>query len=577
MFNSSINGIVMNDLDGRFIYANSAFLKMAGCGDEKDLMGKFPSEISQDRDRTRQIALEVREKGSWHGEDVILRKDGSLVNVEISISLIRDKKGNPSCSMASLVDITERKRMEKKLQESEMKYRELIDAAPDAIFVADVETGRILDTNRKAETLLSRTRGEILSMHQSEVHPKEEAERYMAVFKEHVQRGEGATMELFVVDKYGKKIPVSISSKVIEIADRKIIQGVFRDITEQKLWEKALIESEKKFRQIVETSTEGIWLLDLKANTTYVNRQMEEMLGYGQDEMIGRPLFAFMDEEARAEAKQLFERRKQGVAEKHDFRFLRKDGSVLWAFVSTNPLKDEHGRFKGAIGMLTDISGRKLAEEEIKRSLREKEVMLKEIHHRVKNNMEVICSLLDLQAKQVADKSVHAAFMESMNRVNSMALVHEKLYRSADLAHIDFKEYLQSLVSVIANTYNMPDVNFSVDMEPVFLDVNIGIPCGLIVNELVSNCFKHAFPDRRKGAIRLGINGGGDAYALLVADNGIGLPEGMDFRNTTSLGLQLVNVLVRQMRGTIELSRKQGTAFTIIFPSVTKNRNESDE
>lgn len=225
----------------------------------------------------------------------------------------------------------------------------------------------------------------------------------------------------------------------------------------------------------------------------------------------------------------------------------------------------------------TDITERKRVEEEIERSLNEKEVMLKEIHHRVKNNLQVIYSLLDLQAKGVTDKKIHALFLESRNRVNSMALIHETLYCSTDLAHIDFKEYLQSLIAGIVGTYKRHDVIFSVDMEPLAIDVNVGIPCGLIVNELVSNSLKHAFPHGGKGTINAGINKNSEGnYVLFVADNGISLPAEVDIRNTSSLGLQLINVLTKQIHGIIELSRTEGTKFSIIFPGTSKNRGKQN-
>jgi two-component sensor histidine kinase len=222
---------------------------------------------------------------------------------------------------------------------------------------------------------------------------------------------------------------------------------------------------------------------------------------------------------------------------------------------------------------------RKLAEDQILRSLKEKEVLLKEIHHRVKNNMQVIHSLLNLQAKTLTDRQVRVMLEESRDRVYSMALVHEKLYRSEDLAHIEFKDYLQNLLQSIASTYKRHDIVFSVDMENVALDVNIGIPCGLIVNELVSNCLKYAFPDGRKGTITVGITRNSEGnYVLTVADNGIGFPADVDFRKTSSLGLQLVNVLAEQIHGTIELSNEraktEGARFHITFPGTPESRGK---
>jgi two-component sensor histidine kinase len=217
--------------------------------------------------------------------------------------------------------------------------------------------------------------------------------------------------------------------------------------------------------------------------------------------------------------------------------------------------------------IIHDITEQKKAEEQIARSLQEKEVLLKEIHHRVKNNMNVISSLLNLEASRTTDKAVRAILKEAQDRVNMMALIHKKLYQSKDLAHIDYKEYLQTLVAGITDTYHRHDVIVTVDMESLFFDVTIGIPCGLIVNELVSNSLKYAFPEGRKGTIKVGINKDSEGNNVLtVADDGVGFPDTVDFRKTTSLGLQLVSMLTGQIHGKVALSRGEGTRFSITFP-----------
>jgi len=217
-------------------------------------------------------------------------------------------------------------------------------------------------------------------------------------------------------------------------------------------------------------------------------------------------------------------------------------------------------------------------EQLVKRD-KEKGVLLKEIHHRVKNNMQVISSLLNLQAKCITDQTVRAMFEESRNRISSMALIHEKLYHSADLASVDFKEYLRSLVAGVATTYRRRDVVLSINMEPVALDVHSAIPCGLIVNELVSNSLKHAFPAGRQGAITIGLtrNSAGN-YLLTVTDNGIGFPADQDFRNSQSLGLQLVIMLTEQLHGTVKLlsdqTRVEGSRFTVTFPGASAKKGD---
>ncbi len=215
-----------------------------------------------------------------------------------------------------------------------------------------------------------------------------------------------------------------------------------------------------------------------------------------------------------------------------------------------------------------EIAERKRAEEQIKASLREKEVLLKEIHHRVKNNLQIISSLLYLQSKNIKDKETLEMFQDGQNRVRSMALVHERLYGSQDLARIDLAEYVRNLTSYLFRSYgvNTNVIALNISADDVFLGIDTAIPCGLIINELVSNCLKHAFPDGREGEIRIEFHSDGDnKFTLLASDNGVGFPKDLDFPDMESLGLQLVNMLVNQLEGTIEVDTSGGTAFKIRF------------
>ncbi|MFN2218978.1 MAG: histidine kinase dimerization/phosphoacceptor domain -containing protein [Anaerolineae bacterium] len=215
-----------------------------------------------------------------------------------------------------------------------------------------------------------------------------------------------------------------------------------------------------------------------------------------------------------------------------------------------------------------EIAERRRAEGQLKTSLAEKEMLLKEIHHRVKNNLQVISSLLYLQSRQIEDKEALKMFEESQHRVRSMALVHERLYQTRDLASVDLTDYLQRLASYLLRSYRgtSPSIRLNVNAEPIALGIDLAVPCGLIVNELVSNSLKHAFSDGQEGEITidLGIDPEG-RYRLVVGDNGLGLPDDLDFRNTESLGLRLVSTLVDQLEGTIELDRSNGTRFTFSF------------
>jgi PAS domain S-box-containing protein len=215
-----------------------------------------------------------------------------------------------------------------------------------------------------------------------------------------------------------------------------------------------------------------------------------------------------------------------------------------------------------------EIAERVRAEAQIKSSLEEKVVLLQEIHHRVKNNLQIISSLLRLQSQQIEDPEALEVFLESQNRVRSMAMIHEMLYQSEDLSQIDFGAYVQGLASSLVRSYHSRStaVSLSVQVEPVPLSVNDAVPCGLIINELVTNAIKYAFPDGKAGQIHVAVQGTDNSHVrLLVSDNGIGFPQDLDWRDSDSLGLQLVTSLVEQLEGTIELHCEQGAAFEICF------------
>jgi two-component sensor histidine kinase len=218
--------------------------------------------------------------------------------------------------------------------------------------------------------------------------------------------------------------------------------------------------------------------------------------------------------------------------------------------------------------LLEEISERKRAEAQIKASLKEKEVLLREIHHRVKNNLQIVSSLLNLQSSAVDDQGTRVVFQESKDRIRSMALVHQQLYQSRDLARIDAVEYLHSLASNLFRSYGIDTnlIRLRIEMDQLELGVDTAIPCGLLINELVSNALKHAFPDGRPGEVRIELRARENGELLLrLSDDGIGFPAELDYRRTTTLGLRLVNTLIEQLGGTIQLNAGPGTAFEVRF------------
>jgi PAS domain S-box-containing protein len=334
-----------------------------------------------------------------------------------------------------------------------------------------------------------------------------------------------------------------------------------------------LTESRERYDLALRGSQDGIWEWNFLTDKCYCSERGFEMLGYATNAF--EPTFATFQnlihpDDRENVRKQIRQHLAQRSPYSVEFRMRKKDGEFIWILARGQALWNEQGQAVRMAGSHTDISERKKDEKEILRSLREKEVLLKEIHHRVKNNLQIVHSLLALQANSITDSDMRSLFDESCNRIGSMALIHEKIYRSEDLSHIDFSHYLQELTQNIAGTYLRAEIKVIVAAEPIFLDINSGIPCGLIVNELVSNSFKYAFPDCMAGQITVLMNRTeGNRYLLTVADNGVGFPGDIDFRQTTSLGLQLVTVLAGQLQGEISLATDAGTRFTINFPGQT--------
>jgi two-component sensor histidine kinase len=260
-------------------------------------------------------------------------------------------------------------------------------------------------------------------------------------------------------------------------------------------------------------------------------------------------------------------RREKSVCAIHDFRFTRRDGSTLDALVSACPLVDDQGEFIGSFAMVTDISERKRTEELLRRSLAEKEVLLREIHHRVKNNLQVVSSLLYLQAQTLTDPELQKHFLESQSRICSMALAYEQLYQSKSLAEVSVRSYVESLAGQLQEVFQLPgqQIECRTVIGDIVLHIERLIPCGLLITELLSNAYKHAFADGRKGIITISMEQVGEQYVLSVADDGVGMPAGLDYRQSTSLGLQLVSALVSQLNGTLEIEQEGGTLFRVTF------------
>jgi len=334
----------------------------------------------------------------------------------------------------------------------------------------------------------------------------------------------------------------------------------------------ALEESEERYRTTFELAGVGIAHVSLDGRFIRLNRRLCEITGYTPEE-LKELTFQEVTYPQDLAADLLYVRQiLAGEIDRYSMekRYIRKNSSVIWVNLTISLVPDESRGEEHFIAVVEDISARKTAEVTVKKSLEEKEVLLREIHHRVKNNMQVISSLLSLQASNIDDEALHKLFQESQSRVRAMALIHEILYDSDDLSSVDLSTYVSRLAASLTRMYgaDSSQVRLNVESDDITLRIDDMVPCGLAISELISNSLKYAFPDGWEGEIDLRVTSTPEGgVKLVVRDNGVGLPAELDIRTTSSMGMGLVVGLVeKQLGGRLELDRTQGTCFTITIP-----------
>jgi PAS domain S-box-containing protein len=312
-----------------------------------------------------------------------------------------------------------------------------------------------------------------------------------------------------------------------------------------------------------------VFAVDLDGRIVFWNRAAEKMLGYGRQEALGQsPTELLIVGDSDGILESIRSQIRNGKSWSGEVLTQRKDGTRFYSEVTMDPILDQAGRALGIVCVGSDVTKRKEAESLLRQAVDEKELLLREVYHRVKNNLQVVSSLLGLQSRTVTDPKMVELLRESQNRIKSVALVHEKLYQSQELAKIKLSEYVKSLATYLLDAYGAPKrVKLKINVDKnIQLDSEKAMVCGLIISELVSNALKHAFSDQPGGEIRIDLGPAGDhEISLSVQDNGKGLRDGLNIAERTSLGLKLVNALVSQLKGKIEVGGSQGTRIRITF------------
>ncbi|MGD2244938.1 MAG: PAS domain S-box protein [Candidatus Aminicenantes bacterium] len=533
--------------------------------DPGDILGRPVTDFFLVPEDGAAVIQKIKEAESVNDYEIKLKaKDGSPIEASMSAHIIFGDDGEPAGVEGVLRDIIERKRTEEALKESEEKYRDLVENLTEVIYALK-PTGEVLYVSPAVKSLISYSPKEIEGRSFAELIHEEDLPRASKSIQK-ILEGESASNEYRLKEKSGKIRWIHTSSRPILKGKRVVgVQGILTDITKRKQAEEELQAREAYLDQLIETAQEAIVMADNTGKALRINQEFTRLFGYAQEETVGQNLDELIvPQKLQKNATLITEKVAKG--EKVSFEAIRrhKNGRMIAVSVLASPIVIG-GKQVGTYGIYRNITERKKAEEQIKASLKEKEILLQEVHHRVKNNMQIISSLLNLQSRHVKDKESLGLFKSSQNRVKSMALIHERLYQSKDFTRIDVADYVQNLTNHLFITYgiNKDTIKLKMNIKDIFLDINNAIPCALIINELVSNSLKHAFPNGKKGEIQISMRPlSKDEIELVVGDNGVGMPEDANLKNTKSLGLYLVNMLAKdQLHGEIKLDKTKGTAF----------------
>ncbi len=568
-------GIYRSTIDGRLLTVNPAMAHILRYDTPEELQEEVTRKgiaeaLYARPGRRRDIVAAALATDGWNiFEEQFRCKDGSIVtlNLHHRFAPIRNTDAVEFEGFAE--DITERKKAENALRESEEKFRVLAETVPPAIVL--LQDDGFVYVNPAMCRITGYSEGELLAMKHWEWAPEDDRDLLRERARARL-RGEPvlSQYEQRVLTRDGELRWGIMSAGAVEFKDKPAIIASLLDITEAKRVEEKLRQSEELLVTAFRTSLDSASINRMSDGLFLaVNDGFCEITGYSSEEVIGRTsleMNLWVDNEDRESL--VREMTARGFVTRMEMEFRRKDGSIFYHQMSARRIDIDGVPCMVIVGR--DITDQKRADEQLRASLEEKTVLLKEVHHRVKNNLQIISSLLELQSDFITDDESRRFIRESQNRIGAMAMVHEKLYQSENFAFVNLGDYVESLTQYLFSTFvkDRESIGLTVAVEDVHLAIDEAIPCGLIVNELVSNALKHAFPKGVEGEIAVRCRSGKDGcVTVTVSDTGIGLPAGFAIENTESLGLQLVTMLVKQLRGAMRIvTEKGGTTVIISFP-----------
>lgn len=617
IFENATDLIQSVDVEGNIAYVNKSWLKTLGYTQKEIDNRNIFSFIHEDSIENCSLFFKeiINDKTvkSVRKTFNLKTKNGEKITVEGDISCKFDIKGNPVSTRAILRNVTEENKT--KIRQAVYNNISKIIAEktnPEELYESiRQELGKVLNTNIFVISYAINSESISFPYYY-------DAERGGRIHKENRKRKKGIN-EYFLKQRTSKLlkrkeldkiieqgeyellgpkcqvfvgIPLKTKNKVVgvlsvqsyeneneydentvEILD--FISGALALAVQKKYDEQMLFEQSSKLRAIIESSSHLFWIYEKNKGITTYNKNYSDAIYdlYGEKLKINQDLktrpqnatedaYSFWDEQ--------YKKAFSGKQVEFTTSKTNTKGNRIIRNIFLNPIFDENNNITQVSGIAHDITEKTLAEEQLKESLKEKEILLKEVHHRVKNNLQVISSILNLQSSYIDDNKTLSILKESQDRIKSMSIIHESLYQTNDFSKINFSEYVVSLSKNLVHSYSYLDkfIDLTHNIEDVSLNLDTSIPCGLIINELVSNALKYAFEARKEGKIKINLSRNKKNVVLVISDDGVGFPENINFRDTNSLGLQLVTTLVEQIDGTIEMNSKKGTTYTIKFKQV---------
>lgn len=530
----------------------------------EDIIGKSISRlIYKDDEKKVMHDLEIiMTKGKEFPKEFRLRdKPGkNYYWFEDSGRIIRDYNGNIVGLTGFLRDITERKEALQLLKMSERRFHDLANNSEEWIWEIDASL-KFIYSSHIVDKILGYTVSEIVSMKFEDIFDFETKREYNSEIKKYFIYQEAfKKVKIKVKNKKGEDVWLSLNAIPIKNKNGVFIgyRGAGDDITENILAHEVLRRSEKYYRTIVDRALDGIFITSPSGNIIDVNTNGCRMLGYLWEELLKFKIGDVIDNDEILVNAINFQSASSENLPMFECNMKHKDGRTFPVEINANILPGNI-----VLSIIRDISRRKIIENRLKDSLKEKRVLLKEIHHRVKNNLQIISSILHLQARRLDDDKALEKFDECQTRIQAMALVHTKLYQSDELDRLDLGEFLKSLMSYLSRLFSpqAEGVEVSIVTNPVVINLDKAIPCSLLVNELFSNALKHAFPNQEKGKISILLEGDNTHFTLTIKDNGVGLPDSILLDKPNTLGLILVQSLTEQLNGDLKINRESGTEF----------------